>query len=157
MELRLLPIGATAEADARFAADPACRELLDRMGEFYKKVGYAEPWIGYFAEADGVIVGSAGFKGAPVNGWVEIAYGTDEPFRRRGVATEMCGQLVSIALETEPTVIITAHTRPDNFASARVLEKNGFVCTGRVVDPEDGEVLQWVYIDRSRSIAPSGR
>jgi len=37
-----------------------------------------------------------------------------------------------------------ACTIPSNSASWRVLEKNGFVREGSKVDPDDGEVWNWI-------------
>ena len=41
--------------------------------DFYKRVGFNEPWICYFAQMDGKLVGSAGIKGKPRDGKIEIA------------------------------------------------------------------------------------
>ncbi|MEP7229770.1 MAG: hypothetical protein ABI691_05930 [Ginsengibacter sp.] len=36
-------------------------------------------------------------------------------------------------------------TVEDNYASVKVLKKNGFECIGTVYDEDDGEVLEWEY------------
>lgn len=75
---------------------------------------------------------------------VEIAYGTFEEFRRQGIGTAICKQLVDLSLQTNPLVRITARTfEKDNFSS-RILQRNHFICIGTVDDPEDGEVWEWV-------------
>jgi [ribosomal protein S5]-alanine N-acetyltransferase len=143
--MKLIPIQEKLEDNEAFAANPAGRETLQMTVDFYKRVGFHEPWIGYYVEENGALVGSAAFKGKPINGTVEIAYGTHEAFRNQGISTAVCKQLVALALKTSPQVRIVARTfEKDNF-SARILQKNHFVCLGPVVDQEDGKVWEWVY------------
>ena len=144
--MKLLPIKQTVEENKEFASDPHCNETLNACIGFYKKVGFQPPWICFYAEENGELVGSAAFKGKPVNNTVEIAYGTMENHRHQGVGTRICGQLVELALATDPAVRITARTLPEKNYSTRILEKNNFVLLGFVTDPEDGEVWEWVYI-----------
>src|SRR5215217_1338234 len=133
--MKLIPIQEKLEENGAFAANSACRETLQMTVNFYKRVGFYEPWIGYYVEENGALVGSAGFKGKPINGTVEIAYGTHEAFRNQGIGTAICKQLVDLALKASPQVGIMARTfEKDNF-SARILQKNYFVCLGTVVDP----------------------
>jgi ribosomal-protein-alanine N-acetyltransferase len=140
----LLPIDIDNRKNVRFTASPDCREILDVYPEFYKKVGYDIPWIGYFATLDGKeMIGCGGFKGKPKNGKVEIAYGTFKSHQRQGIATEICRLLVMLSRQTDPDVKIRARTLPDNEASKSVLIKNGFHCNGIVFDEEDGNVLEW--------------
>lgn len=143
--MKLIPIYEKLEDNEVLLSNPLCKETLQMTIDFYKRVGFAEPWIGYYVEENGRLVGSAGFKGQPVNGTIEIAYGTFEEFRRQGIGTAICKQLVDLSLQTEPLVRITARTfEKDNFSS-KILHKNNFVCIGTVDDPEDGEVWEWVY------------
>ena len=106
-----------------------------------------DPWeFGYTVlEADSrQAIGVASFKGPPgSDGVVEVAYGIDEAFQRRGFATEAAGALVAFAFADPRVRIVCAHTRPGAAASARVLEKCGFAHSGEVVDPEDG--LVWRF------------
>ena len=120
-------------------------KTLGMCTEFYKRVGFNPPWICYYAEENGELVGSAAFKGKPVNNTVEISYGTIEKHRQQGVGTRICRQLVEISQATNPAVRITARTLPENNYSTRILEKNNFVFIGTVDDPEDGEVWEWEY------------
>ena len=103
------------------------------------------PWICYYAEKDGAIVGTGGFKGQPTDNNVEIAYGTFDQYQNQGVGTEICRELTMLSLMTDPTVIVTALTLPESNASTRILEKNGYVFTGVVEDPEDGRVWEWTF------------
>lgn len=112
---------------------------------FYHSTGFVFPWIGYFACVDGNIVGSAGYKGQPVNNKIEIAYGTNASFRRQGIGTEICRQLVVLAHTTDPNIIITARTLPQESYSTKILQKNGFKLLGMVWDKDDGDVWEWQF------------
>ena len=110
-----------------------------------------DPWtygFGVFEQASGADVGHAGFKGPPdAAGMVEIAYGIHPEFQGRGFATEAAGGLTAFALGDERVRLVRAHTKPENIASARVLEKSGFRRIGEVVDPDDGLVLRWERVN----------
>jgi RimJ/RimL family protein N-acetyltransferase len=95
------------------------------------------------ARATNEAVGSCGFKGPPdADGVAEIAYGIAHAHQGRGYAKESAAALVDFAFGAGARVI-RAHTRPENGASARVLESCGLACVGDVVDPEDGLVWRW--------------
>lgn len=145
IKMKFLPISETLEENSIFANDPSCKETLNMCIEFYKKVGFNPPWICYYAEENGELVGSAAFKGKPVNNSVEIAYGTMEDHRQKGVGTKICRQLVEIAISADPRVRITARTLPEHNYSTKILEKNKFILLGMVNDPEDGDVWEWEY------------
>lgn len=113
--------------------------------DFYKRVGFNPPWICYYATENNELVGCAAFKGKPVNGTVEIAYGTFEKCSNQGVGTRICNTLVNLSLKTDPTIRITARTLPENNYSTRILLKNKFQFLGNVIDPEDGDVWEWEY------------
>jgi [ribosomal protein S5]-alanine N-acetyltransferase len=91
----------------------------------------------------GAAVGTAGFKGPPADGMVELAYGIEEALQGRGYATEAAEALSAWALKNDEVRIVRAHTRPAPNASTRVLEKCGFRWLGEVRDPEDGLVWRW--------------
>lgn len=150
--MTLLPIFPTLAGNTRFATHPDCQESLSQTLGYYQVIGFNQPWICYYAEKDGALVGTCAFKGAPQNGRVEIAYATFPPFQRQGVATAMCRELVQLAQQADPTVLVTARTLPERSYSTSVLEKNGFVLAGPIEDPEDGTVWEWVFKDRT---APS--
>jgi [ribosomal protein S5]-alanine N-acetyltransferase len=143
--MHLIPIAPTADENRQFIDNPLCAETIYMSMNFYDKVGFHPPWICYYAMLDRKLVGSAAFKGRPVNGRVEIAYGTFEEHRMQGIATRICRELVELSLYTDNSVRITARTLPENKGSMRVLEKNGFTYTGMVNDEEDGEVCEWEY------------
>jgi hypothetical protein len=41
--------------------------------------------------------------------------------------------------------VITARTLPEENHSTKILRKNSFTFVGSVMDPEDGEVWEWMY------------
>ena len=140
--MKLIPIKETIEENQEFN-NPLHKEILEMTVDFYKRIGFVPPWICYFVELNGEIVGSAGIKGKPVDGKIEIA--AMEAFRHQGIATKICRELVQLSLKTDPTITITARTLPENNVSAKVLKKNNFACTRMVNDPEDGDVWEWEY------------
>jgi len=141
----LIPIKETIEENEQFVNIPDCQESIHMSVDFYKKVGFNPPWIGYYVKKGDQLIGLAGFKGQPVVGKVEIAYGTFERFRQKGLGTEICQLMVELSIKTDPSVVITARTLPDKNYSTRILEKNGFELLGTVIDKEDGEVWEWEY------------
>ena len=143
--MTLLPIKQTLEENGAFAKNPLCTESLAMCIDFCKRVGFNPPWICYYVEENGELTGNAAFKGKPINNTVEIAYGTMEKHRQRGVGSWICKQLVELSLATDASVRITARTLPEKNYSTRILEKNNFVLLGFVTDPEDGEVWEWEY------------
>lgn len=81
--------------------------------------------------SDGTPVGEIGFKGAPdAEGIVELGYGIDEPFRRKGYAAEAVKAISKWALEQESVKCVTAQTEPDNSISQKVLQNSGFIRDG---------------------------
>ncbi|MCB1059556.1 MAG: GNAT family N-acetyltransferase [Calditrichaeota bacterium] len=149
LELRLQ---SPAEVLAWVESLPAA-EQVDVSPEWLKKVKLAtepDPWLCQFQivrAADGVVLGSCGFSGAPdAAGMVEIAYAIAEEFRGQGYATEAAEGLVMFAKSQLTVSVVRAHTKADNPASGAVLKKAGFVFVGDFVDPEDGEVRRWEKI-----------
>jgi ADP-ribosyl-[dinitrogen reductase] hydrolase len=106
-----------------------------------------DPWRLSFIvrrRADGKTVGGCAFKGPPnAAGIVEVAYGMEPPYRGHGYATEAAAALTAFAFASGLVRVVCAHTKPDNGASIRVLQKCGFKPIGEVIDPEDGLVCRW--------------
>jgi hypothetical protein len=67
----------------------------------------------------------------------------DPPWQGCGFATEAATGLAVFAKGTGLVRVVRAHTRADNPASMRVLEKSGFLPAGEIVDPVDGPLLRW--------------
>jgi len=144
--MKLLPIDVDEANNLLFQKNTQCLPILEVYPGYYQKIGYQPPWIGYFASNnDNDIVGCGGFKGKPINGKIEIAYGTFKPFEGKGIGKEICRLLVLLARQSDPAVRITARTLQDNYASIGILKSNGFECLGTVQDEEDGEVLEWEF------------
>lgn len=87
-------------------------------------------WNTYWAavlEEEGIFVGGIGFKGpANAEGEVELGYGFDAPYHKRGLATEAVMAMTAWAFEQPNVMTVTAETDYTNVASARVLQKTGF-------------------------------
>lgn len=145
--MHLIAVMEKFEENERFTNNSLYKETIQQTTDFYKKVGFVPPWIGYYVEVNSNLVGNAGFKGPPINGTVEIAYGTFEGYRKQGIGTAICKKLVELSIETDSSIKITATTFQQENFSTRILEKNNFVCVGTWNDPEDGEVWQWEYND----------
>lgn len=92
----------------------------------------------------GAIVGSCAFKGPPdTDATVEIAYDIEEAHRSTGYASEVANALTAFAFGTGEVQRVRAHTKVENLASVRVLERCGFRYVGEVMDPEDGIVSRY--------------
>ena len=77
-------------------------------------------------------VGDMCFKGTPENNETEIGYGIDEQHRNKGYASEAVKALTEWAFSNSGELyFVTAQADPENTASIRVLQKNGFVPAGR--------------------------
>lgn len=95
------------------------------------------PWQ-VIERASDVIVGGAGFKGAPDEmGTVEIGYGLAPRARGRGLATEAVIALVEHAF-ARGALAVRAEVPSGHAASARVLVRAGFDMTD-----EDLSVTWW--------------
>jgi [ribosomal protein S5]-alanine N-acetyltransferase len=94
-------------------------------------------WYGWYAilRGDGrdrrTLVGSGGFFGPPnADGVVEIGYSVVHSYQRRGFASELVEGLILRAVSGGNVKRVIAHTRPENIASVRVLEKAGLTLVG---------------------------
>lgn len=141
MELKAIELNIDKSEEIYAAVE--CQQLIDAMMDFYPKIGFHKPWIGYFAVRDYEVVGAGGFTGKPEVGKVEIAYGTFKRFEGQGIASFICKQLITIAKTSEWNVIITAKTAPEKNASTKILENNGFSFSGIVQDEEIGDAWLW--------------
>jgi RimJ/RimL family protein N-acetyltransferase len=79
---------------------------------------------------DCVLVGEAGFKGAPDGGELEIGYALRAGCLGNGYMTEAVSALCRYAFADARVQCITAVTRWNNFASHRVLLRCGFSRSG---------------------------
>jgi [ribosomal protein S5]-alanine N-acetyltransferase len=88
------------------------------------------------------VVGGCAFKGAPREGAVEILYGIAKECRGRGIASAAVAELAKHAFESGALEVL-AEIEPHNIASARVVQKCGFVRTGESVASDGVLVDQW--------------
>ena len=80
---------------------------------------------------DGTHIGELCFKESDESGSTEIGYGIADAFRGRGYASEAVSAVSEWALNQPGVTCITAETEESNTASQRVLQKSGFVPTGK--------------------------
>jgi RimJ/RimL family protein N-acetyltransferase len=144
MKLRLIEIRADGSpARCPGLMPPAARDVLEGTAAMYESTGFEAPWVGYLADRDGDVVGACAFKGPPQDHRVEIAYHTFPEYTNRGIAREMARQLVALAVQADPQVVVTAQTLPQESASTKILRELGFTLEGPVEGEEDGTVWQW--------------
>src|SRR5688572_758992 len=142
-ELQLVPLEKTGTVRCDLVIPAKISEHFPVSALWYQKVGYEPPWIGYIAFDGDQCVGSCGFKTAPKDGEVEIAYGTAMPHQGKGYGTAMARALIKLARQTEPQITLTAQTLPQESPSTKLLSKLGFIHAGDVMHPEDGLVWEW--------------
>jgi [ribosomal protein S5]-alanine N-acetyltransferase len=142
--MRLVPIQRGGTVAEEVGVLPAiASEVMSATSQLYASAGFESPWICYLAMTNERIVGTCGFKGPPGEGRAEIAYFTFPGYEGKGVATQMARQLLQMARNADPGVVIAAQTLPARNASHRILEKLGFTCVGPLEHPDDGTVLEW--------------
>ncbi len=109
-----------------------------------------DPMTSYAIEVEGRLAGSVGFRfGTDIERVaVEIGYWLGEPFWGRGIATEVVRSMTAWVIERYGVTRVFATGFVSNPASARVLERAGFVreATLRRSAIKDGQVRdQWLY------------
>ncbi len=101
-------------------------------------------WLSWYwvrREAEALLIGCGGFKGAPrPEGTAEIGYSVLPQFQGQNYATEAVGGLVSWAFRRKEVTCILAETMPENAASQRVLEKLRFRSAGLGSEPG---IVRW--------------
>ena len=95
------------------------------------------------ALAVGLIGGKGGLS---EQGDLEIGYGLNPEHRGRGYATEALRALLPHWQATPGVCRVTAETSVSNVASARVLEKCGFVRVGEGWNEDDGPLVLWATV-----------
>ncbi|MBL7898408.1 MAG: GNAT family N-acetyltransferase [Crocinitomicaceae bacterium] len=141
--MKLIPITQQEDKTNELYASGDCQTLLAMYDDFYPKVGYNFPWVGYFIVRQDKIVGSCSFVGQPIDGKIELSYWTFKEFEGQGIASFACKELVTITKQADPSLTITAKTAPEQNASTKILENNNFVFTEVVQDDEIGDAWLW--------------
>jgi RimJ/RimL family protein N-acetyltransferase len=121
--MKLIPITQQEDKTNELYASADCQTLLAMYDDFYPKIGYNFPWVGYFIVRQDKIGGSCSFVGQPIDGKVELSYWTFKEFEGQGIASFACKELVKIAKQADPSLTITAKTAPEKNASTKILEK----------------------------------
>ena len=125
--------------------------LSDRLPNPYTEAD-ADWWLGMVAEnegkegvwrsiwADGQLVGSISVERKDEGGKTigEIGYMILTPFWSQGIGTEAVRQICGIAFQELALEQIIGQVFPENVASARVLEKNGFQLNGTIAGARNG-------------------
>ncbi len=125
----------------------AIRGVVAMTESFRSRNGAPPEWGGYLVidASKQKVIGTCAFKGAPIDGVVEIAYFTFPPFERKGFGTAMVAELIRLCRPTPTVRHIIAHTLPEPNASTTILEKNGFKKMGEWNHPEDGLIWKWEF------------
>ncbi|KQV74125.1 hypothetical protein ASC61_03365 [Aeromicrobium sp. Root344] len=106
-------------------------------------------WLMQAVVMHGAAIGNAGFKGAPLDGQVELGYSIAPELRRRGYASQVVRLLLERAAQDARVDRVIARINPDNAASLGVIAKAGFVPDGDHLSAKAGLQLQFAHpIDR---------
>jgi RimJ/RimL family protein N-acetyltransferase len=90
------------------------------------------------------VVGLCSFTHLPDgDGAVEFGYGIAASRRDRGFGTAAVTEMVKKVKRDRRVSCLVALTATNNFASMRVLERNGFEQTGTRIEPNEGLVIVW--------------
>ena len=125
--------------------------VLARLAEGPAQFGW---WLHFVVLVEGarrVAVGSAGYKGPPCEGAVEVGYAIVGDHQRRGYASEALDGLVARAFAAPAVDRVIAETLPELAPSIGVLHKAGFRLTGEGSEPGviRFELPRGAYQDRS--------
>jgi RimJ/RimL family protein N-acetyltransferase len=116
----------------------------------------AADWVMNAVVVDDVIVGNAGFKGAPLDGVVELGYRISPSHRRRGLASAAVALLLERAAREPSVDRVIARISPVNGASIAVVTSAGFVPDGEHESPRSGRQLQFSHPTPTPSRAAHG-
>ena len=111
--------------------------------DLYRRVGFIPPWVSYVAVDDARAVGGGAFVGPPRDNRVEIAYFTLKELEGRRYATRTAFELVAIARNVNPGIMIAAFTLRESNASTKILQRLGLRVFGDAQDPDACDVWEW--------------
>lgn len=107
----------------------AYSEMLEQCRAYPKMRKWYAAW--FIELKTGKRVGELCFKGLSSDGGVEIGYGILPQFQGNGYAAEAVRAVTKWALMQDGVTFISAETESDNIASQKVLQKAGFIPTGK--------------------------
>jgi ribosomal-protein-alanine N-acetyltransferase len=110
--------------------EAASEEWLALIAKITQEQGRPVHWA--IRNADDLLIGVCGFAGIEIgkSHRAEIGYWLAKPFWGRGIMTAIVQLVCRYAFEEFGLLKIMAHVSPANLASARVLEKCGFLQEG---------------------------
>jgi len=118
---------------------------IDNANEFLRRELRTQPIINFSIDIDGLAVGGIGIRiGDDVyRHTAELGYWLSEDFWGHGITSEAVPAFSNYCFENFPLHRIYAEPYANNPASARVLEKAGFVLEGRLKNNvfKDGQIL----------------
>jgi len=127
---------------------------IEDAHSFLKSVIHSEPVTLFCVEANGTAVGGIGIRiGADVHRQTaELGYWLSQEFWGRGIMTEAVAAFTDFCVENFQLRRIYAEPFANNPASARVLEKAGFVLEGRLKNNvlKDGKLLDSLLYARTK-------
>ncbi len=129
------PLLSTKEEETEFQ-----RAYIEKMYGFF---GY-----GFWNVIDrktGGLIGRAGISNREGFDDPEIGYLLSAPFRHRGIATEVCFEVIRYAREILGFTTLNAFIRPDNVPSIKFAEKMGFTPSGETIE-SCGHVLNRFFL-----------
>lgn len=127
---------------------------VDDANEFLQRTTVIQPPINLCLEVNREVAGGIGIElGHDVHRFTgQFGYWLGEPFWGRGIMTEAVGAFIDYCFDRFQLRRIYAEAFSNNPASARVLEKNGFVLEGIMKNHvcKDGHMLDSLLHARTR-------
>ncbi len=112
--------------------------ILPNVADPNKNYLYSTLWTAVLKE-ERSMVGDLCIIGEPnAAGEIEIGYGIYDEYKNRGYMTEIVSGLIRWAKSETKVLAVVASSEETNFASSKVLEKNGFVAIGKT-----GTLINW--------------
>jgi ribosomal-protein-alanine N-acetyltransferase len=120
--------------------------------EFLQRATSEQPTTKFCIVIDGIAAGGIGIHpGEDVNGHAAtLGYWLGEDFWRRGIMTEVVTAFTDFWFDNLSLRRISAEVFANDSASARVLEKAGFVFEGRLNVIKDGKLLDSLLYAKTR-------
>ena len=118
-----------------FLDPPALEFTRQRLAEAPRDGAWWMYFIVLPAAGDRVLIGSAGYKGPPAEGTVEIGYGIVTDHQRQGYASEAARGLVARAFRVPEVHRVIAETLPELTPSIGVLRRCHFELIGEGSEP----------------------
>ncbi|MGB4899785.1 MAG: GNAT family N-acetyltransferase, partial [Saprospiraceae bacterium] len=122
-ELNLQPSSRKISTELKEALE---QTILPNVADPNKNYLYSTLWTAVLKEENSM-VGDLCIIGEPnAAGEIEIGYGIYDEYKDRGYMTEIVSGLIRWAKSETRVLAVVASSEETNFASSKVLEKNGF-------------------------------